>query len=80
MKGTVRSGLLLESLVPLPPPLPLHPSVFMSEGFRKTGKLYIAVTMIYTILRLQFIMWKMLKRNAALEIRRCLSKDIQEEN
>lgn len=80
MKGTVRSGLLLESLVLLPPPLPLHPSVFMSEGFRKTGRLYIAVTMIYIILMLQFIMWKMLKMNAALELRRCLSKDVQEEN
>lgn len=80
MKGTVRSGLLLESLVPLPPPLPLHPSVFMSEGFRKTGRLYIAITVIYIILKLLLIMWKMLKINAALELGRCLSKDAQEEN
>lgn len=80
MKGTVRSGLLLESLVLLPPPLPLHPSLFTSECFRKTDRLYIVVTVIYIILRLHFIMWKMLKMNAALELRRHLSKDAQEEN
>lgn len=66
---TVRSGLLSENLLllPPPPPFPLHPSAFTSEDCRTSG-LYILVSMLYIILRLQWVVWSMLKTNVMLEL------------
>lgn len=44
---------------------------FTSEDCRKTSRLYILVSMLYIILRLQCIIWQMLKTNVVLELYHC---------